>query len=191
MKIFAILALCFTLTFTGCGTAGGGSTGGTGTGTPPPSNPNKPLILMGITTGTEIATNQGLILLAKSKPAVALETATALKRAIDTVLTPYLNGASTVPITSAALHELLNSSLFTGVDPTIRQAIAAAGAILDAYLPAPTASSYLSADQLDYVHAFLNGISKGCGDFSGAGVTGAVLQPKTNRSLEQRWVKPE
>ncbi len=139
-------------------------------GNPPPAtsvttvNTNKPFIIAAITSGAEIATNQGLRALAKTQPAAALEAATALRNSINTNLLPYLAGNALG--SSAVIHALLNSSLFTNVNPVVQNAIAVAGSLLDAYLPAPNAGTYLSTDQIDYVTAFLTGISKGCADFS-------------------------
>lgn len=152
----------------------------TGTSTTIVVNTNKPIIVAAITSGAEIATATGLRTLAKTNAPAAAETATALKASITTNLMPYIQGSGTA-VTSGVIQSLLNSSLFTGVNPTIRQAIAVAGSLLDAYLPPPGATSYLTADQQDYVVAFLTGIAKGCNDF----------QAKAVFTNEERWIRAE
>ncbi len=165
--------IAFTLlVFIGC-SSGNGTPAQSGTGTVAPApapNVNKPFIVAAVTSGAEIATNQGLRALAKTNAPAAAETAQALRVSINTTLLPYLQGNPLA--SSAVIHDLLNSSLFTNVNPAIRNAIAVAGSLLDAYLPAPSATSYLSDDQRDYVVAFLNGIQKGCADFQAKALTG-------------------
>lgn len=125
---------------------------------------NKPLILAGITSGTEIGVDQGLLAFAKSNPAGAAETAAALKLSISTDLIPYFKGGKLG--TASEIQALLNSSLFAKVDPQIRNVIAAiASPIFTTYLPAPDSSTIVTSDQADYIIAFLNGVSQGCTDF--------------------------
>ncbi len=169
MKTINAVALSGILMLSGC-SSGGGNPAPTGTVV----NTGKPIIVAAIQSASELATNSGLIALAKSNPASASEAATNLVTVINTNLLPYLRGGSIG--TSAIVHDLLNTSLLSNLNPIIASAIATAGAILDAYLPAPSAATYLSPDEVDYIVAFLSGVSKGCTDFQ-------------TKALKQHWIE--
>jgi len=98
-------------------------------------------------------------------PASAKECATALSANIKGVLIPYLDGQN-LP-SSAEVQAFINSSLFKNVNPAVKEAIVAASVALDAVLPIPKADTYLNADQVSYVKAFLTGLQQGCDQYLG------------------------
>ena len=102
----------------------------------------------------------------EKEPAAAKEAATALTANITGVLIPYLDGGK-LP-SSAEVQAMINSSLFKNVNPAIKDAILACSVALDAVLPIPDAKTYLNADQVSYVKAFLTGIKQGCDGYIGA-----------------------
>lgn len=125
-------------------------------------------------------TYQGLKYWAKTNPAGATEAATALSRNLKDEIIPYLNGASLK--TSAEINEFINSSLFKNVPDQIKSTIIAAAAILDLYLPIPSASK-LKPEQLVYLKAFMVNVEKGSNKF--------LLPSAANEKIEiqRRWLK--
>jgi hypothetical protein len=101
----------------------------------------------------------------EKEPAAAKEAATALTANITGVLIPYLDGGK-LP-SSAEVQAMINSSLFKNVNPAIKDAILACSVALDAVLPIPSADTYLDANQVSYVKAFMTGIKQGCDGYIG------------------------
>jgi hypothetical protein len=125
-------------------------------------------------------TYQGLKYWAKTNPAGATEAATALSRNLNDEIIPYLNGASLK--TSAEINEFISSSLFKNVPDQIKSAIVAAAAILDMYLPIPSAST-LKPEQLMYLKAFMVNVKKGSDKF----LTPSNVNEKIE--IQRRWIK--
>ena len=117
-----------------------------------------------IRLASKSGTEYGLTQWAKTNPADATEAATTLKKNINNAILPYFDGH--VLYSSVEVSALLNSSLCDGVPTEVKMAITIASGILDMYLRAPDASTYLNADEVDYVKAFLSGVSDGCALFT-------------------------
>jgi hypothetical protein len=128
---------------------------------------NKPAILNLITLGASRGSQEGLKAWAAKNPAAAQEAATALSGNLDNFLA-YLNGGTIG--SSQEVDDLMNSSLFTNVPDEVKTAVLAASAVLDLYLPVPSATTSLSADQLDYLKAFVTGLKQGVGNFNGKAI---------------------
>lgn len=107
----------------------------------------------------------GLKKWAEKEPAAAKEAATALTANIIGTLIPYLDGGK-LP-SSSEVQAIITSSLFKNVNPAIKDAIIACSVALDAVLPIPSADTYLTADQVSYVKAFLTGVKQGCDQYVG------------------------
>jgi hypothetical protein len=107
----------------------------------------------------------GLKKWSEKEPAAAKEAATALSANITGTLIPYLDGGK-LP-SSSEVQAMITSSLFKNVNPAIKDAIIACSVALDAVLPIPAADTYLDANQVSYVKAFLTGIKQGCDQYIG------------------------
>lgn len=147
------------------------------TGCKPPSPAT---IKKGLTIAGQSGSAFGLRKWAEKDAPSAKECAAALKANIDNDLLPYLNGGN-LP-SSDQIQAFIQSSLFKNVKPEVKDAIILASVALDNALPIPAAGTYLKQDQVDYIKAFLSGISAGCADFLGTREIGPAA-PKTN------WVK--
>ena len=123
------------------------------------------VIRASLQTGGNVGASLGLSQWAKKDPADAKQCALALSKNINEVLLPYLNG-SNLP-SSAEIQAMLNSTLCNGVKPEIKAAIMAASIALDSFLPIPSTTTYLNADQVSYIKAFLCGVGDGCDAFLG------------------------
>lgn len=119
----------------------------------------------------------GLKKWAEKQEGPAKECASTLSANITGTLIPYLDGGS-LP-SSAEIQAFINSSLFKGVDPAVKEAILAASIALDAVLPIPAAGKFLGADEISYIKAFMVGLSEGCNKFLGA----------TDKAIETVWLK--
>ena len=108
--------------------------------------------------------NFGLKKWAEKDPKSAKECATALSANIKGTLIPYLDGGN-LP-SSSEVQAMINSSLFKNVNAAVKEAIVAASVALDAVLPVPKADTYLTAEHVSYIKAFLTGLSQGCDQFS-------------------------
>jgi hypothetical protein len=124
---------------------------------------NKPAILKLVETGASRGSYEGLKAWAKKNPEAAKEAAVALAGNLDNFL-GYLNGGNLG--TSEEVEALMSSSLFKNVPDEVKTAILAASAVLDLYLPVPSASTSLNQDQVDYLKAFVTGLKKGVADFN-------------------------
>lgn len=154
--------LCCTLmVMHGCGSGSGGGTSTTTTATPNPNN--KPLILSAINLAGESGTLFGLQQIAKNNLATANEVADSVKKTIDGIVLPYLNGAD--GHTAGMIKTFLLSSLFNNLNPFVRDGIAFGSSILDGYLKIPSADHIINAEQKEYYIVFFTAVSRGCGDF--------------------------
>lgn len=145
--------------------------------TPGCSKPSPDTIKKALRLAGKEGSRFGLKKWAEEKPEAARETATTLKKNIDEVLLPYLNGGQ-LP-SSAEVQAFIQSSLFKDVDQKVKDAIILASVALDAALPIPGADTYLKAEHVEYLKEFMTGISEGCAEFLSRGAVG----PRTN------WIK--
>lgn len=128
-------------------------------------NKNKPAIVKAVNTVADIGTNKGLQQWAKKDPAAAKECAQALSKNIDENLLPYFKDGAPL-LTSAEVQELLDSSLCGKLPDVVKEAIVAASAVLDFYIPIPDAGTYLTQDQMEIIgKGFLAGVKSGCDKF--------------------------
>lgn len=140
---------------------------------------NKSTIIKTIGNVTPLGVNQGFKQWAKKNSAAATEAATALSNNIETQLVPYFDGDKMM--TSGQVQDLLETSLFNKVPDEAKLALVTAFAVLDYYLPVPDSATYLTKDQKDIIIAFLNGVKKGCDNFT------ATKEIKPKRSTS--WVR--
>lgn len=119
--------------------------------------------------------NFGLKKWAEKDPGSAKECATALAANIKGVLIPYLDGGN-LPA-SSEVQAFISSSLFKGVNPAVKEAIVAASVALDAVLPVPKADTYLTAEHISYIKAFLTGLQQGCDQYIGQAEGKAQAEP--------------
>jgi hypothetical protein len=124
--------------------------------------------------------NFGLKKWGEKEPAGAKECAVALSTNIKGTLIPYLDGGN-LP-SSTEVQAFINSSLFKNVNPAVKEAIVAASVALDAVLPVPKADTYLDANQVAYIKAFLTGLQQGCDQYIGTAEGKAQVQEPT-------WIK--
>jgi hypothetical protein len=124
---------------------------------------NKPLILQTVQIASSRGSQEGLKAWAKKKPEAAKEAADALAKNLDDILA-YLNGGTLG--SSEAVDTFINSSLFNNVPDEVKTAVLAASAVLDLYLPVPSADTALNQDQLDYIKAFVTGLKQGVTAFN-------------------------
>ena len=140
---------------------------------------NKDSIVKGIAIVAEQGTAFGLKKWAKDNPGAAKEAAAALAKNIKDELVPYFSGDGKLAA-SSEVSEIINSSLFKNVPDEVRIAIVSAAAILDVYLPAPDSSTYLNADHVDYIKAFLGGVAKAADKLAGT---------ETWSIPDNKWIK--
>lgn len=118
-----------------------------------------------INSGTSLTTHLGLEQWAKKNPESAKITAGEIQNIVGDLIIPYIDNNQ--GLSSAAINTILKDKLINApkLPADIRNAIAVAAAVLDSYVQVPSASSYLSADELAYVKSFLNGLNTGAGDY--------------------------
>ncbi len=133
---------------------------------------NKPAILRLVELGASRGSLEGLKAWAKKNPDAAAEAATALASNLENVL-EYLNGGTFG--SSEEVETLMSTSLFNNVPDDVKTAIMAASAVLDLYLPVPSAETSLNQDQIDYLKAFAKGLKRGVDDFN-------------SRDLKKNWL---
>ncbi len=132
---------------------------------------------------TSEALSIGLNVYARSHPAEAAAIATKIKEIASTNALAYLNGTSGA--SSAAVNGFLNSQFVT-LPPEATQLIALAAALLDAYLPAPTADTILSAAQYSYLKAFVQGLSDGSAQFLAGNIP---VRTVTTKAVRGHWLQ--
>jgi len=146
---------------------------------------NKPTILSIVKNAAKSGSYQGLKAWEKKKPGAAKEASLALNKNINEVLLPYFNGGSLQ--TSASVNDFMNSSLFKDLPPEVSLAVHASAAVLDIYLQVPSTTTYLTADQKDYIVAFLTGLADGTAEFNKKGVVKEWKNP--NPEAKRYWLK--
>ena len=130
-----------------------------------------------IQLSTTEAISLGLSLYGKSQPQLAQMIATKLQEISSTTALAYLDGQSGA--SSAAVNGFLNAQ-FVDLPPEVKSIIALAASLLDAYLPAPTATTILSPTQYTYLRAFFQGLTDGSAQFLG-GIVPANLKAIQHR----------
>ncbi len=117
-----------------------------------------------IRTATAQAVSLGLTIYAnQDRRAEALIVANKISGMVEFTALPYINGTSGV--SSAAANGFLTGQ-FVDLPSEVQSIISLAAIILDTYLPAPSADTVLSAEQLSYVRAFFQGLNDGSEQFS-------------------------
>jgi hypothetical protein len=187
-KLLAPVALCGILLFApGCKEMSG-----------PPIDPaklnewiakNKTNIIEVVSMAAELGTTKGLKAWSKKNPEGAKEAALALSKNISDQLLPYFKDGSKL-LTAAEMKQLLSSSLFNKVPDEVKLAVIAASAVLDYYMPVPGSSTYLTKDQQDIICAFLEGVRKGCDEFTApTGVLTRKIGGKDRILPKEGWIE--
>lgn len=123
-------------------------------------------IVKTIEIAAEQGAYQGLKQWNKENPDAAMEAAQALSRNLKEKVIPFLDGEAELK-SSDEVNEFINSSLFKDVPDTVKNAITAAAAVLDLYLPIPGADN-LDEKHRKYLRAFVSGLQKGAARFNGS-----------------------
>ena len=105
----------------------------------------------------------------------AIHPAAKIKTLVTGSALPYLNGSSSA--TSAAINGFISSQLVT-LPGEAQSLISLAAVVLDNYIPAPSASTVLSVDQLAYVKAFFDGLNDGASNFATASLSTVATPAK-------------
>ncbi len=147
-----------------------------------PSSTTESVILIGTTSATLV----GLTALSMQNSDLAHLVAGQLKTICDTGALPYLNGTGGAvnAISSATINTFL-SGQFSGMPAEVQSFVTVAAGALDEFLPAPSATTYLSTAQLAYVKDFFTGLSNGCASFLGG--RSAVAAKGAHRSVGGSW----
>ncbi len=187
MRIVKTLALCLALSIaaTGCGKpASNQPIPGIGSTTPPAApDPAVARNAEIIHLATSESVSIGLSVYAKSHPAEAANIATKIKEISGTTALAYLNGSSGA--SSAAVNGFLNSQ-FVALPPDATQLIALAAALLDQFLPAPDAATFLTDAQFTYLKAFFQGLNDGAAQYL-AGVVPTTPKYHT-KAVRGHWL---
>lgn len=131
----------------------------------PGCNVDKKTLLSSLRGGGEAGTYYGLKKWAEKDNASANACAQALNDNIKNIM-PALSG-NTSNLISSEIQILINTEMFKNVNPDVKDAIVAASIVLDAVLPIPDPNTKLTSDQIEYIKAFLTGVSNGCDQFQG------------------------
>lgn len=115
-----------------------------------------------ITQYTSEAVAVGLSFYGNTNAAQAKAVATQIQAIVTNTILPYLNGNQNV--TSLAIDAFLKENL-VNLPAIIQAAITTGATILDHYIQAPSATTYLSPTEYAYVRAFAQGLSNGAGQF--------------------------
>lgn len=160
MKIFAILPVCLTLCLCGCL---GPKTGGN-----PALKKIDPTVLTLVKDAATTATVYGLRELNKKDPTVAKSVAVGTSSSIADNLLPYLKGQAQFK-TVKEVENYLSTAMCDKMPAEVKLAILAAFGVVDLYLPVPDAKTYLTANQIDLLCAFMEGVAAGCQSYDGVG----------------------
>lgn len=159
-----IASLAFVILLTGCGTASAPTTTtpattASTTTVDPTAARNASIIQIAtaqaVALGLNVYANEG-------NQAEAVDIANKIKELVSATALPYLNG--TTGATSAAINGFMNGQFVT-LPSEAQSFISLAAALLDNYLPAPSATTVLNADQLTYIKAFFQGLNDGATQF--------------------------
>ena len=135
-----------------------------------------------LTTGGQAASFYGF---KEWKDDKAVVVAKALSKTIDSELIPYLE-AGNLP-TADIVNRVISTKLFNGLDERIMFAITTGAAALDALLPVPEATQYLTPAQVGHIKAFLIGVSSGCKKFV-SGEAKVNKAPKYKSTKDRNWL---
>lgn len=151
--------------------------------TTPPSTNTESVILI----SSESATLVGLTALSVANPTLAQTVAASLKGICDGGALPYLNGTggAAQAISSATINTFL-SQQFSSMPQEAQTFVTIAASALDEYLPAPSATTYLSTSEIAYIKDFFTGISNGCSGFIG-GKTAVAPKNSHPRTVGGAW----
>ncbi len=178
MKSIQIATVCL-ITLTGCGSKPPAPPT-EGTTTTPDATVVRNAELIHLATTEALAI--GLSVYSKSHPGEAADIASKIREITSTTALAYLNGTSGA--SAAAVNGFLNSQFVT-LPPDAVNSIALAAALLDSYLPAPSASTILSEAQLSYIKAFVQGLNDGSVQFLAGTVPVATTKTATRAG---KWV---
>lgn len=185
-NIFVAIAflLAMALPISGCAkpSGNGGSTSDNG--------PSPVVVASLINIGTSSAVNLGLEQWSKKDAGIAKTTANDIHSVVSEVVLPYLN--NNTGLSSAAINTLLKDKIVNlpNMPMDVQNAIVLAATLLDSYLPAPSATTYLNPDQISYIKAFLTGLDSGCQQYL-AGIPPPPA-PKLNKGIRMAkvgWLK--
>ncbi len=113
---------------------------------------------------TQTTVSFGLTVYGGKDAVEAKAAATQIQSIVAGSILPYLNGSQGV--STAVLNTALKEN-FINLPKAAQEIITLAGALLDQYLPVPSATTFLSDAQLAYAKAFFNGLSDGAGQYLG------------------------
>jgi len=138
-------------------------------------------IVLGIQIGVMKAAEYGFKKWNDADPAACKEAATKLAKNISEQIKPWIQGDGKLK-SSQEIQEFVNSSLFKNLPQEALDAIVAAAAVLDVYLPTPDVNEKLTEQQIDYIMAFLTGLEKAANIYTGD-TRAALGKPNI-------WIKP-
>ena len=173
MKTFAVMLACSLLCLCGC--AGGD----------PTLKKIDPTVLALVKDAADAATVYGLSELAKKDPTVAASVAVGTSSSIADNILPYLKSQGQLK-TAKEVEDYLSTAMCDKLPAQVKLAIISAFGVLDLYLPVPDAKTYLTADQINLLCAFMGGVAAGCQQSEGAGMR-SCTKPADNPS--KKWFK--
>lgn len=107
-----------------------------------------------------------------------------LNMVISNTIQPYLSGdVSNVP--SNVIDTLLKEQMFTTLPQDVQLLISAAASLANSYLPVPSATTYLSQDELNYLRGLVNGLQSGANLYLAGHVTKA---PRGLLREQSKWL---
>jgi len=151
-----------------------------------PSAPDVATVSNAIKASTKVAITLGMNQLDKKNHELAVQTAQKTQKAVTELVLPYLDGEA-IQLTSKVIEEALKEKFFKNLTPEIKDAIVAAAAVLDVYLPLPDAQTKLTADQLTYLKSFFNGVQDGMARFDGS--TATVKMGAPTKKASRGWFR--
>jgi len=179
-----VMALALVIVLAGCGDGGGITTPGTTTSEPVVDRNSRVIKVattQAVALGLRVYANGGH---QKDAPIIALK----IKEIIRASITPYLN--STSGASTAAVNGFL-SGQFVSLPDQVKELIALAASMLDAYLPVPTADAVLNPEHLSYIKSFFAGLNDGCEQFL---LNPPTVAPEGSRSISRtksKWINPQ
>ncbi len=126
---------------------------------------------------TQTTIGFGLTVLGGKDAAEAKLIATQIQTIVSGSILPYLNGSQGV---STAVIDTALKENFVNLPVGAQSMISLAAALLDQYLPAPGANTFLTPQELAYAKAFFQGLSDGAGQYLGNKAAPSVELSKVN-----------
>ncbi len=180
-RIFATLIFALALVLGSCGSQ-------PTTTTPVDSTPTVPDYTVTANTihaVTQTTVSFGLTVYGGKDAVEAKAAATQIQTIVAGSILPYLNGSPGV--STAVLNTALKEN-FINLPQAAQEIITLAGALLDQYLPVPSATTFLSDAQLAYAKAFFNGLSDGAGQYLGTKVAIRNVERATLPASGGNWL---